>query len=417
MQAISLANLEPIRRSTKGKSHALESCRVRQFVAAKAALAYEPSGRLFRYPAGSPRLRRKYRKQPHAKQPTVGGTDAMGRTLTGLANRPHCFVIAKSVNTTAGAQQRLLGVRELRMSTDQLVLLKSRSHRLAEMFVFPIAALLVGPILRALLGNRFNIFYGLAAMVLISVVVTRVSSQWGARHGGEWVTKAERLQRLLAETTDSPWLAALMTTAMLAMTLLGLLLVIDPLDRLGESYGGPIATAFAVTAVSILGGARALFAGYSKKQPVIVDEAPPRRHFWSELRSALPLIYAAYALASVGALVVATQLKGSTQTTVFIVVFLAVSQFILTLRRRAGQRIYPRSSDANLGRQVVAGALLWGIPMGMMFSAGMVLDSMGLPAQMALKVAAALCLSLIGGAALGVLIYIMLRLAEVRRAQ
>jgi hypothetical protein len=303
------------------------------------------------------------------------------------------------------------------MSTDQLVLLKSRSQRLAEMFIFPIAALLVGPILRALLGNKYEIFYGIAAIALITVAITRVSSQWGARHGGEWVTKAERLQRLLAETTQRPWLNALTTTAMLAMTLLGLLLVIHPLDRLGEGPGGPIATTFTVAAISILGGARALFVGFSKKQPVIVDEAPPQGHFWSELRSALPLIYAAYALASAAAVLVAMQLKGSTQTSAFIVVFLAVSQFILTLRRRAGQRIYPRSFDANLGRQVVAGVLLWGIPMGMMFSAGMVLDLMGLPTQMALKVAAVLGISLIGGAAFGVLIHVMLRLGEARRAQ
>jgi hypothetical protein len=303
------------------------------------------------------------------------------------------------------------------MSTDQLVLLKSRSQRLAEMFIFSTAALLVGPFLRALLGNRYEVFYGLAAIVLINLAITRVSSQWGARHGGEWVTKAERLQRLLAETTQRPWLNALMTTATLAMTLLSLLLVIYPLDRLGESYGGPITTTFTVVAISILGGARALLVGYSKKQPVIVDEAPSRGHFWSELRSALPLIYATYALASAAALLVAMQLKGSTQTTAFIVVFLVVSQFILTLRRRAGRRIYPRSFDANLGRQVVAGVLLWGIPMGMMFSASMVLDSMGLPALMALKVAAVLGISLIGGAASGVLIHVTLRLGEARRAQ
>ncbi|MGY4508750.1 hypothetical protein [Bradyrhizobium sp. USDA 3650] len=303
------------------------------------------------------------------------------------------------------------------MSTDQLVLLKSRNQRLAEMLIFPLVALLAGPILRALLGNSYVIFYGLAAIVLIGMVMTRVSSEWGARHGGEWVTKAERLERLMAETTHTPWLNALATTAMLAMTLLGLLLVIDPLDRLGESYGGPIATAVAVAAVSILAGARALFAGLSKKQPVIVDEAPPQGHFWSELRSALPLVYAAYALASAAALLVAMQLKESMQTTAFIVVFIAVSQLILPLRRRAGRRIYPRSFDANLGRQVVAGVLVWGIPMGMMFSAGMVLDAMGRPAQMALMIAAVLGISLIGGAAFGVLIYVMLRVAEARRAQ
>lgn len=152
------------------------------------------------------------------------------------------------------------------------------------------------------------------------------------------------------------------------------------------------------------------------KQTVVVDEAPPQGHFWSELRSALPLIYAAYALASAAALFVAMQLKGSTQTTAFIVVVLGVSQLILSVRRRAGRRIYPRSFDASLGRQVLAGVLLWGVPMGMMFSAGMVLDSIGHPAQMALKAAIMLGVSLIGGAVFGVLIYVMLRLAEARRA-
>lgn len=303
------------------------------------------------------------------------------------------------------------------MSTDQLVLLKSRSQRLAEMFIFPIAAILAGPILRALLGGSYEIIYGFAAIALISLAATRLSSQWGARHGGEWVTKAERLQRLLAETTQAPWLNALVTTATLAMTFLSLLLVIDPLDRLGESYGGPIAATSMVAAVSILAGARVLLAGYSKKQPVIVDEAPPQGHFWSELRSALPLVYAACALASVTALLVAMQLRGTMQTPAFMIVLLVVSQLILTLRRRAGQRIYPRSFDANLGRQVVAGILLWGIPMAMMFSAAMFLDSMKHPAQLVLKVLVVLGISLIAGAGYGVLIHVMLRLAEAKRSQ
>jgi hypothetical protein len=64
------------------------------------------------------------------------------------------------------------------MSTDQLVLLKSRGQRLAEMFIFPVAILLVGPSLRALLGDSYDVFYGLAASVLIIIVISRVSSQW-----------------------------------------------------------------------------------------------------------------------------------------------------------------------------------------------------------------------------------------------
>lgn len=306
------------------------------------------------------------------------------------------------------------------MSTDELVLLKSRGHRLAEMIIFPIAFLPIGPVLRALLGSKYDVFYGLGASFLVIMLVTRLSSQWAGRHG-EWVTKAERVRRLLAEATERPWLNALTTTVMLAFMLIGFMLIIEPLDGIGDFYGGPLVTTLFVLAISLIGGARALFAGYSKRQPVIVDEAaPPPGYFWSELCSALPLTYAAYALAALVAFLVAAQLSGSTQSVAFIIVFLVTSQLPLTVLRRAGKRIYPVALDANLGRQIVASALLWGVPMGMMFSAGLALDTFGLRMAMALKIAllaAVMGLSVVAGAAMGAFLYVIFRLSESRKAQ
>jgi hypothetical protein len=303
------------------------------------------------------------------------------------------------------------------MSTD-LVLLKSRSQRFAEMIILPAGLLPLGPVLRALLGAKYDVFYGLAAIALLFMLFTRLSSQWASHHGGEWVTKAERVRRLVTEVSQIPsWLNAAATSAMVALMLLGLLLVIEPFDSPNYGYGGPLSTALVVAAVSLLSGARVLFNCYSKRQPAISDEAPPSGYFWSELRSALPLTYAAYAFAAVVAFLVAMQLKGSTQFVAFFVIFLMTSQLPLILLRRAGKRIYPASLDANLGRQILAGTLLWGIPMGMMFGAALALDSIGHPAEMALKIAVMLPLGAIAGAAVGVLLYVNLRLSEARRAQ
>ena len=104
------------------------------------------------------------------------------------------------------------------------------------------------------------------------------------------------------------------------------------------------------------------------------------------------------------------------QTGAFILTFLIVSQLPLLLRPKA-QRIYPVALDANLGRQVIVGILPWDIPMGIMFSAGMALDAIGRPLEMAIKIAMILPLCLVGGAAFGLLIYVSRRFSETRRAQ
>lgn len=301
------------------------------------------------------------------------------------------------------------------MPTDQLVLFKSRRQRLTEQIVMSIAFLPVGPLMRALLGDGYLFFYGLAAQLLMEIVVTRLSSHWAARHGGEWVTNAERLRRLVAETAGTPrWPNALATTATMALMLLGVLLTIEPLDHLGDAFGGTFYAIGAVTALSVLAGARVLLAGRSQRQLVSADEAPPSGYFWPELRSTLPLDYAAYTLGAIAAYIIAVQLQETIRYVAFIVMFLITSQLLLMLRRRTPKRIYPILLDAHLGRRVLAGVLLWGIPMGIMFSAATALDNIGHLAQ---RIALAMSLSAIGGGAIGVLMHVIDRLSGSRKAQ
>jgi hypothetical protein len=124
-----------------------------------------------------------------------------------------------------------------------------------------------------------------------------------------------------------------------------------------------------------------------------------------------------YVLAAVAAYIVASQLRPTMQTLAFIVTFLITSQPPLMLLRPKAQRIYPVALDAHLGRQMAAGVLLWGIPMGIMFSAAMALDTIGRPIVMAMMIAIALPVSAAAGAALGVLMYAVCRFSETRKAE
>src|SRR6266700_1770619 len=301
------------------------------------------------------------------------------------------------------------------MPANQLVLFKSRRQRLAEWLIIPIAVLPIAPALRALLGHPYDTFYALAAIVLAVVTMSRLSNHWSARHGGEWVTKAERLRRLVAEGATMPrWPMALAMGAAGGLSMVGLLLVTEPLDHLGDALGGPSYTIGVIAAISVLGGVAMLCTFRSPVPAVVVDEPPPSGHFWTQLRAALPLTYAVYVLAAVAAFAIALQVQPATQSTAFIITFLIVSQLPLLLLRPRAKRIYPVALDPQLGRQMAVGVLLWGIPMGIMFSAGMALDSIGRPIEMAIKIAVILPFCVVGGAVFGILMYAVRRFSEAR---
>jgi hypothetical protein len=150
--------------------------------------------------------------------------------------------------------------------------------------------------------------------------------------------------------------------------------------------------------------------------PTVVDEPQPPSHFRTQLRAALPMTYAAYLLAAIAAFAVALQVQPTMQSAAFIFTFLIVSQLPLLLLRPKAQRIFPIALDAQLGRQLVAGILLWGIPMGIMFGAAMALNSLGHPPEIAIKSAVALPLGAVGGAAVGLLMYVSRRLSDASKA-
>jgi hypothetical protein len=302
------------------------------------------------------------------------------------------------------------------MPTDQPVLFKSRRQRLAEMLIMPMVVLPIGPALRALLGQQYDTFYAFAAIMIAILTMSRLSSRWAARHDGEWVTKAERLRRLVAESAEMPrWPMALAAAAAAGLSMLGVFLAIEPLDHLGDGLGGPYYAIDAVAVISVLGGVRTLLAFRAPVPPIVVDEPPPSGHFWTQLRAALPLTYAAYGLGAVAALAVAVQVQPAMRSTAFILTFLITSQLPLMLLRPKPKRIYPVALDAHLGHQVVAGILLFGIPMGIMFSAGMALDTIGRPVEMAILIAIVLPFCAVGGAAWGILMYAVCRFSEGRR--
>src|SRR5438105_3840996 len=90
--------------------------------------------------------------------------------------------------------------------SEKLVLLKPRGLRLAEMFVGSIPTLAVGPSMRAVLRDsnvELTILPGLIVACVLAVAISRLTSYWGAHHGGDWVTQAERMHRLLEEAQTS----------------------------------------------------------------------------------------------------------------------------------------------------------------------------------------------------------------------
>jgi hypothetical protein len=197
--------------------------------------------------------------------------------------------------------------------------------------------------------------------------------------------------------------------------MLGMFLVFEPLDHLGETLGGPFYTFGTVAAVSTLGALATLRASRSAAASTIVDEPPPSGHLWTQLRAVLPLTYAAYGLAALAAYLIATQVQPAMQSGAFITTFLIGSQLPLMLLRPKQKRIYPIAIDAHLGNQMAVGVLLWGIPMGIMFSAGMSLDTVGRPIDMAIRIAVVLPLGVVVGAAFGILVYAVRRFSEARR--
>jgi hypothetical protein len=297
------------------------------------------------------------------------------------------------------------------MPSEQLVLLKSRTQNLFEMMVMPLAILPLGPAMRGILGDRYSPLHGTVAAILMLLLVCKLSGLWAAQRGGEWVTKPERLRRSIQQSDSiSRWKTAGATTAMMALILVAVFLIMAPLDQFASALGGMPVLLGLIAAASALVGVQPLL------RSVVTAERSAADQYRSNLRSALPRIYLAYCMGAVGSTTVALAFQGVERIGVFVVGALAiakVSQWLL-FRNRPPAKLY-RAANDSFGRVVAAGLLLWGIPMGIMSSGMIVLLGSGvLRLRGLLLMVSAMFLSALGGLVLGALLYVFIRVTDSR---
>ena len=282
------------------------------------------------------------------------------------------------------------------------------------MIAIPLVWLPVGPALRSILGDDYFFGYGLAAALLLMLLTTTLASRWAVRHGGEWVAPAERLRRLVAEASATPpWQTAVLMMATVALTLTGLFLVIEPLDQFGgileprpDSWG-------VIAALSLFVGV--LSARRPATRPVVAEQTAPADQYWPEVRRMLPRMYLAYGFGTVTGFFVASQVPQTWRNVAFLVAYLATS--LILIRRWSNGRtpLRLRAFDPALRQEMLAGVLLWGVPMGILFAAMAVLDPIGPPTVILIYVAAMLAVGAIGGLAFGALMHLIRKLGDSRR--
>ena len=90
------------------------------------------------------------------------------------------------------------------MSASKLVLWKTRRQRLADFLIYPLALVPIEPAMRLVLGDAYIPPYGLAFSIIVLLLSVKFSA-WLTARGGEWITHAERTQRLIHEAKTSGW--------------------------------------------------------------------------------------------------------------------------------------------------------------------------------------------------------------------
>src|SRR5262245_23042974 len=180
------------------------------------------------------------------------------------------------------------------MSSEKLVLWRTRRQRLAETFIYPIAWVPIGPAMRLLMGNAYLPIYGIGMTFVVLLLVPKLTSWWVQRPGGEWITVSERTQRLVDEArTTSVWPEALANPAMLVLLMLGLLLITDPLDELGSSVGLGAGIFYILAAGALLGAASTVLGRRRLRQSLVIKEKPPENFFWLLMRRLTPRMFLA----------------------------------------------------------------------------------------------------------------------------
>lgn len=301
------------------------------------------------------------------------------------------------------------------MTQEKLVLLKPRSVRLAE-YMMPALALPVGPVLREALGSRYSIHYGFIGLIVIALVFSRFTYWWAARHGGKWVSIPERRRLLALEArTNSPWPMTLIATAAIALMFLGLALIQQPLDQLGNWMGGPQYQLGLIAVVSAAIGGQT-WSAQRRLARSATEEPAPKASFWPWMRRTLPLTYRAYGIGNAVAFGVAVNLKGQTQVLVFITTSIVLSLVLNRIFLRP-YTLQAMISTLDFRGWLIAGVAFWGVPMAMFLTCLAILPSLSVGKATYLVAAsvAATIIGLLGGIGWGALMYLTRRLSDPQR--
>ena len=131
----------------------------------------------------------------------------------------------------------------------------------------------------------------------------------------------------------------------------------------------------------------------------------------------LPRMYLAYGFGTVAGFFVAWQVPQVWRNVSFLVAYLATS--LILIRRWSNGRtpLGLRAFDPALRQEMLAGVVLWGVPMGILFSAMAVLDPVGPPTVILIYVAVLLAVGAIGGLAFGALNHLIRKLGDSRRSE
>ncbi len=311
------------------------------------------------------------------------------------------------------------------MPQEKLVLLKPKGQRLAEAIIVPVAALPIGPAMRALMGEQYDPSYGTFTLVIWALLASMVTSRFVLFKGAQWMSPSERNERLIAEAAAEPsWLFPVATAAALALSMVAILLTLDPLDNVGSVFGGPPMAFGFIGVMSTLIAAQVFYArrkltrqfDESKTETTKASDA----HMEAKLSRPLPLYltYLAYILALLAGFAVARQFQDDNAFSAYLVTSIILSQALVLLFMQLTRTngLCVASTIPNLAKQIFAGVTLWGLPFGLLMSGCVAMEMADKPmAHRVAMVAITIALSTVGGLFYGLIMYIFWRSGDPRR--
>lgn len=287
------------------------------------------------------------------------------------------------------------------MTQGKLVLLKPRSLRRAD-WIIPALTLLVGPILRELLGSQYSAYYGFVGLAFVVLASNGLIYRLATRHGGKWVSRSQRY-RLLAEEAKaaSPWPIALMTATAVAILFLALMLILLPFDQFGTL---PLVALGVVAVASAISGSLAWFE--QRRLSRAIDEPIPQIGLLLWLGSFLPALYLASVIADAAAIVAELTLEEPAPGVAFTITYVVLLTVLFQILFRSGM---PQTNvpALNLKDWLIVGVALWGVPMAMLSASRAILRflAMGPVRYLVLTSVVAVIIGLLSGLGVGAWMY------------